>query len=132
MGFPGETMEDFEETLDIVRKVRFDSLFTFIYSPRKGTPAEKMQEVLTPQEKQANFNRLVKLQNKISLEKNNEYLGKKVEVLVEGTSKNNLDILTGRTRTGKIVNFKGDNKTIGNLIDITITKVKTWSLEGEV
>ena len=125
-------MEDFEETLDIVRKVRFDSLFTFIYSPRKGTPAEKMQEVLTPQEKQANFNRLVKLQNKISLEKNNEYLGKKVEVLVEGTSKNNLDILTGRTRTGKIVNFKGDNKTIGNLIDITITKVKTWSLEGEV
>jgi tRNA-2-methylthio-N6-dimethylallyladenosine synthase len=132
VGFPGETMEDFEETLDIVRKVRFDSLFTFIYSPRKGTPAEKMQEVLTPQEKQANFNRLVKLQNKISLEKNNEYLGKKVEVLVEGTSKNNLDILTGRTRTGKIVNFKGDNKTIGNLIDITITKVKTWSLEGEV
>ncbi len=132
VGFPGETNEDFEQTLDIVRQVEFDSLFTFIYSPRKGTPAENLDDVLTKEEKQANFQRLLELQNEISLKKNKAYLGKTVEVLVEGTSKNNPEMLTGRTRTGKIVNFAGDQAMIGELINVEISDVQTWSMVGSV
>lgn len=131
VGFPGETNEDFEETLDVIKKVEFDSLFTFIYSPRKGTPAEKMPDVLSKGEKQANFQKLLDIQNEISFKKNKEYLGKTVEVLVEGFSKNNPQILTGRTRTGKIVNFTGDEKLIGELVHVTIESVQTWSLFGK-
>ncbi|MDK2798640.1 MAG: tRNA-2-methylthio-N6-dimethylallyladenosine synthase [Clostridiales bacterium] len=132
VGFPGETNEDFEDTLEVVRQVEFDSLFTFIYSPRKGTPAEKMKDVISMEEKQANFQKLLDMQNKISLKKNQQYLGKIVEVLVEGYSKTNAEILTGRTRTGKIVNFPGDDSMIGKLINIKIDNVQTWSLSGQV
>ncbi|NLY43854.1 MAG: tRNA (N6-isopentenyl adenosine(37)-C2)-methylthiotransferase MiaB [Clostridiaceae bacterium] len=132
VGFPGETNEDFEDTLDLVRKVEFDSLFTFIYSPRKGTPAEKMEDVLTPQEKQRNFQRLLDVQNEITLRKNQQYLGQEVEVLVEGVSKNEPDKFTGRTRTGKIVNFKGNEEMVGKLVYVKINEALMWSLSGEV
>ncbi|WHH59558.1 tRNA (N6-isopentenyl adenosine(37)-C2)-methylthiotransferase MiaB [Petroclostridium sp. X23] len=130
VGFPGETNEDFEGTLDIIKQVEFDSLFTFIYSPRKGTPAEKMDDVLSKKEKQANFQKLLDIQNEISLKKNQQYLGKNVEVLVEGYSKNNPDMLTGRTRTGKIINFSGNEELIGTFINVLVEDVQTWSLTG--
>lgn len=132
VGFPGETNEDFEETLDVIKKVEFDSIFTFIYSPRKGTPAEKMKDVLDKNEKQANFQRLMDTQNEISLRKNQQYLGETVEILVEGHSKTNSDVLTGRTRTGKIVNFSGDEELIGTLCNVLIEEVHTWSLTGRL
>ncbi len=132
VGFPGETNEDFAETLDVIQKVEFDALYTFIYSPRKGTPAEKMEDVLTKEEKQANFQKLLNVQNDISKKKNEQYLDKTVELLVEGYSKNNPEVLTGRTRTGKIVNFKGDENMIGELIDVKINEVQTWSMAGKI
>lgn len=132
VGFPGETNEDFEETLDLVRKVEFDSLFTFIYSPRKGTPAEKMEDVLSEEEKQANFQKLLEVQNEISKKINDGYIGKTVEVLVEGYSKNNDKMLTGRTRTGKIVNFPGTEEMINTFVNVKINEAQTWSLIGEV
>lgn len=132
VGFPGETNDDFEETIEVIRQVEFDLLFTFIYSPRKGTPAEKMEEVLTADEKHKNFQRLVDIQNEISKRKNDQYLNKTIEVLVEGTSKNNSEVLAGRTRTGKIVNFIGSEELIGQLVNVKITNVQTWSLMGEL
>ncbi len=131
VGFPGETNQAFQDTLDIIKEVEFDSLFTFIYSPRKGTPAEKMKDVLSKAEKQENFEKLLKIQNEISLRKNKPYKDKITEVLVEGFSKNNKEILTGRTRTGKIVNFPGNEDLINKLINVKITEVKTWSLTGK-
>ena len=131
MGFPGETTEDFEDTLDVVRKVRFDQAFTFIYSKREGTPAAEMMDIISEEEKQYNFNRLIEVQNKISREINESYKDNIYEVLVDGPSKTNKNILTGRTRTGKVVNFKGD-ANIGDLVNVKIKEVHTWSLNGEV
>ena len=132
VGFPGETNEDFEETIDVLRKVRYDTIFSFIYSKRGGTPAAVMEDCLTDEEKHKNFDRLLEVQNEISKEKNEEYLGKTEKVLVEGESKTNPEYLCGRTDGGKIVNFKGDKDMIGKIIDIKITKTQTWSLGGEV
>jgi len=132
VGFPGETVEDFEETLDIVRKVRFDQAFTFIYSKREGTPAAKMENQIEDKDKHKNFDRLIEIQNEISRDINESYRGKIYEVLVDGPSKTNEDILTGRTRTGKIVNFKGDDARIGDLVHVKITDVHSWSLNGEM
>ncbi len=132
VGFPGETNEDFEETIDVLKKVRYDTIFSFIYSKRGGTPAATMEDCLTDEEKHKNFDRLLEVQNQISKEKNDEYLGKTEKVLVEGESKTNPDTLSGRTEGGKIVNFKGDTSLIGKIIDVKITKTQTWSLSGEM
>jgi tRNA-2-methylthio-N6-dimethylallyladenosine synthase len=132
VGFPGETEEDFEDTIDIIKKVRFDSAYTFLYSKRTGTPAAKSVEQVAENVKKRRFERLVEVQNKISRELNDALAGTKVEVLVEGTSKNSLNTYTGRTRTNKIVNFIGNKNLIGKLIKVKIIKSKTWSLEGEV
>lgn len=132
VGFPGETDEDFEETLDIIRQVEFDSLFTFIYSPRKGTPASEMKDVMTYGQKHRNFERLIEMQNEISRRINEGYNGKIVEVLVEGNSKTNPDFMTGRTRTNKIVNFRCDSKLVGSFANVKITGIQTWSLIGEI
>jgi len=131
VGFPGETKEEFEDTIDILKKVRYDTIFSFIYSKRKGTPAATMEDCLTHEEKKECFDRLLKVQDEISLAKNKEMLGKTVKILVEGRSKNDPTTLTGRTEGGKIVNFKGDIKDTGKFIDIKITDVRTWSLIGE-
>lgn len=132
VGFPGETNEDFEETMSLLKEVEYDLIFSFIYSKRKGTPAALMPDVLTDEEKHANFDRMIELQNKISRKKNDAYLGKTEEVLVESVSKTNPEFLSGRTNGGKIVNFKGTNDLIGKLVKLKITETKTWSLGGEV
>lgn len=132
VGFPGETEEDFEETLDLVRKVRYDSAFTFLYSIRKGTPAEKYEAQVAEDVKHERFNRLVDLINSISAEKNAQYTGRIERVLVEGASKTNSKTLSGRTDGFKLVNFEGTKDMIGNLIDVEITEGKTFSLEGRL
>lgn len=131
IGFPGETEEDFQETLDLVKKVEYDSAFTFIYSKRKGTPADEMEEQIPDDIKHDRFNRLVSVVNEISAKKNKEYLGKVVEVLVEGTSKNDSTKLMGRTRTSKLVNFTGDFNCIGKLVNVEITEALSFSLNGK-
>jgi tRNA-2-methylthio-N6-dimethylallyladenosine synthase len=132
VGFPGETNEDFEETLSLLREVEYDMVFSFIYSKRKGTPAAEMLDVLTDEEKHKNFDRMLTLQNEISKKKNDAYLGKRVKVLVESVSKTNGSFLSGRTDGGKIVNFCGDEELIGQFVEIEITECKTWSLLGEI
>lgn len=132
VGFPGETNEDFVETIDVLEKVRYDTIFSFIYSKRGGTPAAVMEDCLTDEEKHKNFDRLLEVQNRISKEKNDEYLGRTEKVLVEGESKTNPEYMSGRTDGGKIVNFKGNADMIGKIIDVKITKTQTWSLSGEV
>lgn len=132
VGFPGETEEDFKETLDIVEKVRFDAAYTFIYSPRKGTPAASMECQIKDEIKKERLHRLMEIQNKISLEKNIKLVDSNVEVLVEGYSKTDSNRLTGRTRTNKIVNFPGEEKLIGKVINVKIVKAQTWNLIGEI
>ncbi|SHJ78747.1 tRNA (N6-isopentenyl adenosine(37)-C2)-methylthiotransferase MiaB [Tepidibacter formicigenes] len=132
IGFPGETEEDFLDTLDVVQKVRYDSAFTFIYSIRKGTPAAKMENQIPDDIKHDRFNRLLEVVNTISKEKNMRYKDKVVEVLVEGESKTDSTKLTGRTRQNKLVNFEGSKDLIGKLVDVKITEVKTFSLNGIV
>lgn len=132
VGFPGETNEDFEETIKVLEKVRYDSVFSFVYSRRKGTPAAKMEDVITLEEKKKNLARLMDVQAEISREKNKELEGKTVKILVEGPSKTDKTFLTGRTDGGKIVNFPGDVKLTGEIINVKITKANAWSMYGEV
>jgi len=132
VGFPGETEEDFEETLDLVRQVRYDSAFTFLYSIRKGTPAEKYENQIPEEIKHQRFNRLVDLVNSISAEKNSRYVGTVQKVLVEGPSKTGSRTFAGRTDGFKLVNFRGDASMTGRILDVKITKSNTFSLEGEV
>lgn len=132
VGFPGETNEDFMHTIDVLKEVRYDSVFSFIYSKRAGTPAATMEDVLSPEEKKKNFNLLLEVQNKISAEKNALYDGGEYEILVEGESKTDSAFLTGRTDGGKIVNFKGGKNLIGEIVKVKITKAQTWSLTGEL
>jgi tRNA-2-methylthio-N6-dimethylallyladenosine synthase len=132
VGFPGETDEDFEQTLDLVEKVRFDYVYTFLYSKRTGTPAAQREEQVAEATKKKRFDALLDLQNRIGRELNAPLAGKSVEVLVEGTSKNSLSTMTGRTRTNKIVNFKGEKELTGRLIDVKIKNAGTWSLDGSL
>ena len=132
VGFPGETEEDFYETIDVIKKVRFDSVFSFIYSKRNGTPAAKMENQVPDDIKHKHFDILLDVQNKISREINETYYEKVEEIMVEGLSKNNDQMMTGRTSSGKIVNFpKDDSLKNGDFINVKITKVSTWSLSGE-
>ncbi|MFM1650910.1 tRNA (N6-isopentenyl adenosine(37)-C2)-methylthiotransferase MiaB [Brevibacillus sp. B_LB10_24] len=132
VGFPGETDEQFEETLSLVEEVGYDSAYTFIYSPREGTPAAVMEDNVPPEVKKQRLQRLMDLQNRISLEKNLALQGEVVELLVEGESKTNPDVLSGRTRTGKLVHFTGDKSMIGQFVHVRITEAKTWTLHGEI
>jgi len=131
VGFPGETTKEFEDTLSLLEEVRYDSIFSFIFSPRKGTPAEKMPDVLTEKEKKENFDRLLEVQNRISGEINSTYLGRELKILVEGPSKTDRNMMTGRSEGGKIVNFSGDTSIVGRFVDVKITETKTWNLQGE-
>lgn len=131
VGFPGETNEDFAHTLDVIQKARFDAAYTFLYSQRSGTPAAKMPNQISEQVKKERLQQLIEIQNQISLEINQELLGKNVSVLVEGPSKTNPDLLNGRTDTNKIVIFAGNRELIGKLAKITITEAKTWNLIGD-
>lgn len=132
VGFPGETEEDFNETLDLVEKVKYDSAFTFLYSIRQGTKAAKMENQVPDEIKHERFQRLLDTIYPIFYENNSKYLNKTVEVLVEEVSKNNKDTLSGRTRTGKLVHFKGDKDLIGKFVNVKITTPKTFTLEGHI
>jgi len=130
VGFPGETEEDFLQTLDLVERIRYDSAFTFMYSTRRGTPAAKMKEQVDDNVKKERLQRLIELQTKISKDINSTYKDKIVEVLVEGPSKNNETMMSGRTRTNKVVNFMPTRKCIGELVQVKITIPRAWTLEG--
>ena len=132
VGFPGETNEDFERTVDILKEVEYDTIFSFIYSKRVGTPAAEMEDCLTQEEKHKNFDKMLEVQNEISARKNKEYEGTVQKILVEGVSKNNENTLTGRTEGGKVVNFAGDISLLGQMVNVKITKAQTWSLFGEI
>lgn len=132
VGFPGETNEEFQDTLRVLRDVEYDTIFSFIYSKRPGTPASKMDDVISPEDKKRNFDALLEVQDAISKKKNLEFLGRTVKVLVEGVSKNNPNALMGRTEGGKTVNFEGDKSLIGTFADVEITDAKTWSLTGRI
>lgn len=131
VGFPGETNEDFEDTMDIIEKVRFDSIFSFIYSRRNGTPAAKMEDVLSAEQIHKNFDRLLERQKEIGLEKNMKYNGKTVEILVEGRSKSNPEFMTGRTESNKLIHFEGSDELTGKYINVKITKVLTFYMLAE-
>jgi len=131
VGFPGETDEDFEMTLDLIRRVEFDNLFSFKYSDREGTPAAKMEDKIPEPQKLARLDRLQELQRKITLKKNRELIGKNLEILVEGRSKKGQS-LAGRTANNKVVNFINDKRYINQLINVTIKRASFNSLWGEL
>lgn len=132
IGFPGETEEDFQDTMDLVEKVRYDSAFTFIYSIRKGTPAEEYEDQVPEEVKHERFNRLLERINQISGEINKTYEGTVQKVLVEGpsTSKKGDRTLAGRTETTKLVNFAGDENLVGQIVKVRITEGKQFNLKG--
>lgn len=132
VGFPGETEEDFLDTLDLVERVGYDSAFTFIYSRRNNTPADMMLNQVSDADKHHRFDRLIKVVNEGVIKSNKVYEGKTVEVLVEGPSKNDSTKLTGRTRNGKLVNFSGENVKAGDLVNVKIVRAQPFSLVGEV
>ncbi len=132
VGFPGETEKEFEDTLSLVKEICFDSAFTFLYSKRKGTPAESYDEQITEEVKHERFNRLVEEVNRASAKQNAKFVGSLCQVLVEGTSKSNKAFLTGRSSQNKIVNFAGDRSLIGKTVTVKIIDANTFSLFGEL
>ena len=131
VGFPNESEEAFENTLSLCEIVKYDSAFTFIYSPRVGTPAAKMKDNVSMETKKQRFNKLTAVIAKNELEKYKTFEGKTVKVLVEGPSKKNIEILSGYTEDMKLVNFKGNIDKVGQIVNVKITKAKTYTLEGE-
>ena len=130
VGFPGETAEDFEETMSLVERVRYDAMFTFIFSPREGTPAAAMPDPVSREEKQAWFDRLVETANAISGEKHREYIGKRLRVLVDGETGRGEYNLSARTNGGRLVHLKGGPELVGSFIEAEITDGNTWALYG--
>ncbi len=131
VGFPGETDEDFDKLLDFIREMRFDAAFTFLYSPRSGTPAATMENQVPEKEKKARLTELMNLQNEISLEINEKLRGEVLEIMTEGESKNDPAVWTGRTRTNKQVLFPHGAEKAGDFIKVKITAPQTWILKGE-
>lgn len=132
VGFPGETDEDFMETLDLVKKANFEGAFTFIFSPREGTPAAKFKDDIELEVKKARLYKLNQVINDGYLQGNKRFLGKTIDVLVEGISKNNNNTLAGYTPHQKLVNFRGDKEKIGSIVPVKIIEAKTWFLMGEM
>ena len=133
VGFPGETDEDFQDTMDVVNEVGFENAFMFMYSKRSGTPAATMAEQVTEQIKSERLQQLMRLQNYKAKEESQKYLGKTVKVLVEGPSRKNPEMLTGRTSTHKIVLFKSSRTDLkGKFVNTKIYEAKTWTLYGEL
>ena len=132
VGFPGEIESEFEDTMDVLEKVQFDALFTFIFSPRSGTPAALMEDPVTRAEKQVWFDRLVTLQNSISLKKHEAYVGQTVRVLVDGTGEDEQYPRKARTNGHRLVRLAGDESLIGSFVDVEITSASTWSLTGRI
>ena len=132
VGFPGETEEDFNETLKLAEECKFDSAFTFIYSPRDNTPAAKMKDNVSKEEKEKRLYKLNDVINKYAKEANDKLVGKVLPVLLEDVSEKSSSMLKGYTDTMKLVNVKADKKYIGEIVNVKITDAKTWSLDGEI
>ncbi len=132
VGFPGEEEEDFKQTIDLMERVKFDDLYSFKYSPRKGTRAAQFQDRVEEKLKQERLSTLQEIQKGITLRKNQELEGRVKEVLVEGRSRQSAQDVAGRTRSNKIVNFKGNLELVGQLVPVQITKAYPHSLRGEM
>ena len=132
VGFPGETEENFRDTLDVIEKVEFEQVYMFIYSRRVGTVADKMDNQIAEDVKHERFNRLKLLADSIIPKTSKKYVGTKQTIIVEGESKNNKEVLTGRTESNKIVNFEGNKDLIGKLIEVQILSDHLWYLKGEI
>lgn len=132
VGFPNESEEEFEDTIKLVEQVRYDAMFTFIYSKRVGTPAAAMPDPYTREDKQRHFDRLTEVANRISGEKHREYEGRTLRVLVDGETGRDEYNLSSRTNGGRLVHLKGDKALIGRFVDVKITASNTWALYGEV
>ena len=128
VGFPGETEAEFEDTIRLIERVRYDALFTFIFSPRPGTPAAKMDDPTSKEEKNRRFDRLCDVQNRISQEIHQAYVGKTMRVLVDGRDG---ELLTARTEGGRLVRMSGQDSLIGQFVQAKITGCTTWSLTGQ-
>ncbi|WP_027363717.1 tRNA (N6-isopentenyl adenosine(37)-C2)-methylthiotransferase MiaB [Desulfotruncus alcoholivorax] len=131
VGFPGETEADFRDTYELMQEIKFDSAFTFVYNKREGTPAARMEEQVPDEVKSERIQKIIELQNKITLENNKSDVGKVLECLVEGPSKTNSELMSARTRTNKIVVFRGGNNVIGKVVPLKITGCSLTHLEGE-
>ena len=132
VGFPGETEEDFENTLDVVRKMNYEQIFMFIYSRRVGTVADKMENQIPEEIKHERFERLKKLYDENVSKNNEKFIGKVEKILVDGESKNNENMLTGRNDANKVIIFEGSKDLIGKMINVKITEEHKWYLKGEV
>ena len=132
VGFPGETEEDFENTLDVVRKMNYEQIFMFIYSRRVGTVADKMENQIPEEIKHKRFERLKKLYDDNVSKNNEKFIGKVEKILVDGESKNNENMLTGRNDANKVIIFEGSKDLIGKMINVKITEEHKWYLKGEV
>ncbi len=132
VGFPGETEEDFADTLSLCEQVRFDAMFTFIYSPRVGTPAASMPDPFSRADKQRHFDRLTELANRISAEKHRAYEGRTLRVLIDGETGREPFNLSARTDGGRLVHLRGDAALVGSFADVTVTASNTWALYGEM
>ena len=132
VGFPGETEEDFQDTLDVVNSCQYDGAFTFIFSPREGTPASKMEDETPIAIKEERLHRLNELINSYSNQKNQEYVGKVVKVLIQGTSEKDPNKVYGYTETMKLVNVVASKDMIGKIIPVLITDAKSFSLDGKM
>lgn len=131
VGFPGETDEEFEDTLDVVQKVKFEQVYMFIYSRRVGTPGDRMENQVPEEIKHIRFNKLKDLVESQIEENNKKYIGTIQKILVEGTSKNNEEMLTGRTDSNKVVIFEGNKELINQIINIKIISEHMWYLKGK-
>lgn len=132
VGFPGETEEDFEATMELLRKVRFDLIYSFIYSPRSGTPAATMDNQIPPEVSSERFRRMVAFQDEISQERNKRFEGKKLRILCEGLSKTDKSVLTGRGDLPRPIHFTGDASLIGEWVDVEITRADKYNLFGKI
>lgn len=132
VGFPGETEDDFQETIDVVKKVQYDSAFTFLYSVREGTKAAEMEDQIPDEIKHERFDRLLEVLYPIVLERNSACIGKVYPVLVESVSKTSDNFLTGRSEHFRLVHFKGSDDLLGQIVNVKITNVKTFHMEGEI
>lgn len=132
VGFPGETEEEFQETLSLVEEAQFDAAFMFMYSERAGTPAARMPDRLSVEEKKERLHRLMEVQNRVSRAKNEARVGKVYDILVEGLDKGKPDVVFGRTRGNILVTFPGDESLRGKIVPVRITRAGTWTLEGEL
>ena len=132
VGFPGETDEEFEDTLDVVKKVKFEQVYMFIYSRRVGTPGDRMENQVPEEQKHVRFDKLKALVESQIAENNKKYVGTIQKVLVEGTSKNNDNMLTGRTDSNKVVIFEGNKDLIGNMVELKIVSEHMWYLKGKL